>query len=92
MYNLIFGYIFIINFIAMIFMYIDAKTKWIKLKEGTKNFIYIILTILGGFVGILVTSQLLDYKQDEKLIRKTIPWIVFIELVILAYVLYKIYI
>ena len=91
MYNLIFGYIIIINFIAMFFMYIDAKTKWIKLKDGAKNFIYIILTILGGCIGVLITSQLLDYKQDEKLIKKVVPGIVFIELVIICYIVYKVY-
>ena len=75
----------------MFFMYIDAKTKLIKLKDGTKNFIYIILTILGGCIGVLITSQLLEYKQDEKLIKKIIPNIVFIEVIIIGYIIYKQY-
>ena len=91
MYNMIFGYLIVINIISMIFMYIEAKTKLIKLKDGTINLIYIILTILGGCVGVLVTSQLLEYKQDEKLIKKIVPAIVFVEVVIFGYIIYKQY-
>ena len=66
MLSLIVGYLIVINIISMIFMYIDTKGMLSKLSKQIINFIYIILAIIGGSVGILVTSQLFSYKNDEK--------------------------
>ena len=52
MLNFIIGYLVIINCISMIFMYMDMKTDLIKLEKGTINFIYALLAIIGGSVGI----------------------------------------
>lgn len=89
MINFIMGYIIIINITSMLFMYIEMKTDLIKLKEKWINLIYVILSIIGGSIGILITSRLLDYRKDEKLIKKGIPFIIFIEVVIIVYIIYS---
>ncbi len=90
MLSLIVGYLIVINIISMIFMYIDTKGMLSKLSKQIINFIYIILAIIGGSVGILVTSQLFSYKNDEKMIKRGIPLIIFIEAVVILFIYIKI--
>ena len=90
MLSFIVGYLIVINIISMIFMYIDTKQIILKLSKKTINFIYIILAIIGGSVGILVTSQLFSYKNDEKIIKRGIPLIIFIEIVAILFIYIKI--
>lgn len=90
MLSFIVGYLIVINIISMIFMYIDTKQIFLKLSKKTINFIYIILAIIGGSVGILVTSQLFSYKNDEKIIKRGIPLIIFIEIVAILFIYIKI--
>ena len=90
MLSLIVGYLIVINIISMIFMYIDTKGMISKLSKKIINFIYIILAIIGGSVGILVTSQLFSYKNDEKMIKRGIPLIIFIEAVVILFIYIKI--
>lgn len=80
-FNIIIGYLIIINIVTMILMYCDMK-KFIKIKSNNMNMIYLILSIIGGFVGVLVTSQMFGFKRDEKIIKKWIPIIVFLEVAI----------
>lgn len=90
MLNFIIGYLVIVNIISMLFMYVDMKTDVIKLKEISINFLYAILAIIGGSVGILVTSQMFGYKRDEKIIKRIIPFIVLLEVVIAGYIFAKV--
>ena len=90
MVNFIIGYLIIINSISMIYMYADMKNI-VKAKEGTIKFIYLILGIIGGSIGILVTSQMFGYKKDDKIIKRIIPLIIFIEVVIIGYFFVKEY-
>ena len=80
-FNIIIGYLIIINIVTMIRMYWDMK-EFIKIKSNNMNMIYLILSIIGGFVGVLVTSQMFGFKRDEKIIKKWIPIIVFLEVAI----------
>ena len=88
MYNIIVGYFIVINIIALLFMYVESKTELIKLKDSWINFIYIVLTILGGWIGIIVTTHLIVCKRDERLIKKVVPFIAFLEVVVLGYIIY----
>ena len=90
MLNFIIGYLIIINAISMIPLYADMKNL-IKLEEGTLKFIYVILGIIGGSVGILVTSQMFGYKKDDKEIKRIIPLIIFLEVIIISYFFIKEY-
>lgn len=84
MLNFIVGYFILINIISMIFMYADMKNV-INLEDNVKKCIYVILGTIGGSIGILVTSQMFGYKRDEKIIKKIIPSIVFVEVLIIGY-------
>ena len=83
MLNFIIGYLIIINAISMILLYADMK--------NLIKFIYVILGIIGGSVGILVTSQMFGYKKDDKVIKRIIPLIIFLEVIIISYFFIKEY-
>lgn len=89
MLNFIIGYLVIVNIISMIFMYIDMKTDLIKFEIRSINFVYAILAVIGGSIGILVTSQMYGYKRDERIIKRIIPFIVFIEVAVIGYFILK---
>ena len=89
MINFIIGYLIIVNIISMIFMYIDMKTDLIKFETKSINFIYCMLAIVGGSIGILITSQMFGYKRDEKIIKRIIPFIIFIEVAVIVYFILK---
>ena len=88
MLNFIIGYLVIINIASMIFLYVDMKIK-LNLAPKTINIIYLILGSVGGCIGILVTSQMFGFKNDEKIIKKWIPLIVFIEIVVIGFIIAK---
>lgn len=87
--NIIIGYIIVINIIGFLLILISARTDYIKLKEKTLNLIYIIIAILGGFVGLLVASEMLGYRTKDKIFKKIIPFIIFVEFSILLYLYWK---
>ncbi len=89
MNNIIVGYLIGINILSMLFMYIEMRTDLIKLKPKIINLIYTIIAIIGGSVGILVTSQLFEYKREEKIIKRGIPFIIFVEVVVIGFFIYK---
>lgn len=91
MLNFIIGYLVIVNCISMIFMYIDMKTDLIKLEKRIINFIYALLAIIGGSIGILVTSQMFGYKKEDRIIKRFIPFIVFLEVIIIGIIIIKKY-
>lgn len=91
MTNVIISYLIAVNIIAMIFMYICAKTTLIKFTDSTINFILIIISLLGGSVGVLVTSQLVNYKKEEKMLKRVISLIIFIEVVVALFIMYQSY-
>ena len=45
--------------------------------------------MIGGFVGILLGAEMLGYKQDKKLYKKWIPFIVFVEICIILIIVYE---
>lgn len=90
MLNFIIGYAICINMIAYIFMWLNIRTEYIKLGKKTEDAIYLILSILGGFVGIMIASEMFNYKKDEKLFKRWIPLVIFIEVCLILYVTYKV--
>ena len=83
------GYFFTINIISIAYLWLNVRTNLIKLKEKDKDIISVILSIIGGFVGIVVGSEMLQYKQDKKLYRKWIPLIIFVEFMIIVFIVYN---
>lgn len=89
MINFIIGYAICINMIAYIFMWLNIRTDYIKIGNKTKDTIYLILSILGGFVGIMIASEMFNYRKDEKLFKRWIPLVIFIEVCLILYIAYK---
>lgn len=89
--NVIFGYAVIINLIGISLIWLNVRTKLIKLNTKTLNIIYIIIAILGGFVGLLLGSEMMNYERDNAVFKRIIPFIVFIYVASIIYYVYKMY-
>ena len=87
MLNFIIGYLIVINILPMILIYIDYTFN-LKIKEDVLDFIYLIIALLGGSIGIIITSKMFMYKRDNKTIKRIVPLILFIEIVI-AFVIFS---
>lgn len=89
MISLIVGYFIVINIVAYVFIYLDIKNILKKFKPEFKNFMYIFLSILGGFIGILTMSHMYDFRRKDKIFKRIIPLIIFIEAAIVLFIIYK---
>ena len=89
MLNFIIGYLIVINIVPMILIYVDYTFK-IKIKEDVLMFIYFIIGLIGGGIGIIITSQMFNYRRDAKIIKRWIPLILFVQVVIALIIVCKI--
>lgn len=87
MLNFIIGYLIVINILPMTLIYIDYTFN-LKIKEDVLDFIYVIIALLGGSIGIIITSKMFMYKRDNKTIKRIVPLILFIEIII-AFVIFS---
>ena len=90
MVNFIVGYFICINIISYIFIWLNIRTEFIKISPKWIDTIYLIFSILGGFVGIMVASEMFNYRKKEKLFKRWIPLVIFIEACIILYIIYKV--
>lgn len=89
MLNFIMGYLIVINIVPMILIYVDYTFK-IKIKEDVLMFIYFIIGLIGGGIGVIITSQMFNYRRDAKIIKRWIPLILFVQVVIALIIVCKI--
>lgn len=89
MLNFIIGYLIVINIVPMILIYVDYTFK-IKIKEDVLMFIYFIIGLIGGGIGVIITSQMFNYRRDAKIIKRWIPLILLIQVVIALIVISRI--
>ena len=90
MVNFIVGYAICINIISYMFIWLNIRTKYIKIDKKWVDTIYLIFSILGGFVGIMVASEMFNYRRKEKLFKRWIPLVILIEVCIILYIIYKV--
>ena len=83
------GYFFAINIVSIAYIWLNAKTNLIKLKEKNKDLMSVIISVIGGFIGILLGCEMLQYKQDKKLYKIWIPLIIFVEFMIIVFIVYN---
>ena len=83
------GYFFVINIVSIAYIWLNAKTNLIKLKEKSKDLISVIISVIGGFIGILLGCEMLQYKQDKKFYKIWIPLIIFVEFMIIVFIVYN---
>lgn len=89
MLNFIIGYLIAINILPIILIYIDY-TFTLKIKEDVLDFIYGIIALIGGSVGIIIFSKMFMYKRDSKIIKRVIPFILTIEIIIIFVIFSKV--
>ena len=86
--SFIIGFFIVLNLISIVFMWLNVKTELIKIEGKWIGLIFLVLSMLGGFIGVLVGNEMLNYKPDSKLFKRIIPAIVIIEVGIILYVYY----
>lgn len=83
---IIIGYIFLINLIGFIAMYIDKKrakrNEW-RIKEGT----LISIALLGGGIGSIIGMYKFRHKTKKLKFTVGIPTIIIAQIVIIIYCL-----
>ena len=89
MTSFIIGYVICINIISYLFMWLNVRTKIINISKKLEDTLYLCLAILGGFVGIMIASEMFNYRRDEKIFKRYIPLVIFIEVCIILYFIYK---
>ena len=82
MLNFIVGYFVCINIIAYLLIWLKVRTTYLKLDEKILNIAYILISILGGFVGLLVGREMFNYESNSKIFKRWIPLIIVIEVCI----------
>lgn len=87
--NIIVAYCIGINLLAIVIIFLQAKTELIKIPKGIVNLILTMFSLIGGFVGVLVGAEILSYEQDNKLFKRWIPLFIFIEVCIVIYIIYQ---
>ena len=89
MLNIIIGYLIAINILPMILIYIDYTFN-LKIKEDILDFIYVIIALIGGSIGIIIFSKMFMYKRDTKTMKWIVPLILFIQIVIALIIFSKV--
>ena len=89
MINFIIGYFILINLISYMFIWLNIRTHVVKINQKWLDTVYLLLSILGGFVGIMIGSEMFNYRKDEKIFKRYIPLVIFIEICIILYIVYK---
>ena len=82
------GIIIFINIVGISVEWISLNTKLIKWDNAKLNLFYVIISMLGGFVGVLLGAEMFGLKENNKVLKRLIPTIVGIELIILLFVYY----
>ena len=90
MANFIIGYVICINIISYMFIWLNIRTEYIKISKNWVDTIYLVFSILGGFVGIMVATEMFNYRKKEKIFKRWIPLVIFIEISIILYIIYKV--
>ena len=51
--------------ISYIFIWLNIRTEYIKISKKWVDTIYLVLSILGGFVGIMIATEMFNYRKKE---------------------------
>ena len=87
--NILVGYLIGINLVSLIAVYIKGKTNIINIKNSVFNLICVLLSMIGGVIGVMLGAEMSNYEQDSKIFRKWIPFIIFIEVCITTSIVYQ---
>ena len=89
MINFIVGYFLVINIIGISLIWLRIKTDFIKISEIALNIIFILLSMAGGFIGVLVGVDMFEFQDNHKIFKRWIPLLVFVEICVIIFIVYK---
>ena len=81
------GVAVVVNLITFAYIYVLSQTELIKWDDKYNNIILMILNLLSGYIGIVVSTRMYDYRTESKFIKVAIPLTFFLEVLIIAIVL-----
>lgn len=84
---IIVGTVVVVNVITFIYIYILSQTDLIKWEDKYNNIILMILNLMSGYVGIVVSTRMYNYRTESKFIKVAIPLTFVLEILIIAIVL-----
>ncbi len=84
---IIVGTVVVVNVITFIYIYILSQTDLIKWEDKFNNIILMILNLMSGYVGIVVSTRMYNYRTESKFIKVAIPLTFVLEILIIAIVL-----
>jgi len=82
------SYFFIINLIGLGLVFFKSKTELIAMETKKFNIILFVISIIGGFIGVLLGVEMLQYEPNNKLFKRWIPLCVFAEVCLILYICY----
>lgn len=85
--NFVIGYLVFMNIIGFgLIVLITRQEASKKLNIKKVNTFLITITLLGGFIGIMVAGEMTGYKDENMVVKKVIPLIVFVAVAIVLLV------
>lgn len=87
--NFFIGYFIVINIVGIVLIWIKQNTDFIKTPNKVLNIVFLVLSLVGGFIGVLVGAEMFHYEQENKLFKRWIPFFIFIEVCIIIYIVYQ---
>ena len=81
------GVMVVVNLITFAYIYVLSQTELIKWDDKYNNIILMILNLLSGYIGIVVSTRMYDYRTESKFIKVAIPLTFFLEVLIIAIIL-----
>ena len=85
--QIIIGIVFVVNLITFSYIYVLSQTDFIKWDDKYNNIILMILNLLSGYIGIVISTRMYDYRTDSRFIKYAIPLTFTLEVLIIAIVL-----
>ena len=85
--QIIIGIVVVVNLITFSYIYVLSQTDFIKWDDKYNNIILMILNLLSGYIGIVISTRMYDYRTDSRFIKYAIPLTFTLEVLIIAIVL-----
>ena len=81
------GVVVVVNLITFGYIYVLSQTELIKWDDKYNNIILMILNLMSGYIGIVVSTRMYDYRTESRFIKVAIPLTFILEIMIIAIVL-----
>ena len=81
------GVVVVVNLITFGYIYVLSQTELIKWDDKYNNIILMILNLMSGYIGIVVSTRMYDYRTESRFIKVAIPLTFVLEILIIAIVL-----